>query len=191
MERKDKENLSHFRKRKKDAFEIRFLYPLAVRGFVEKMAGTGMERFESYKDMGMARQGGARGSGRGGGRERGRERGRVEGEGGEGGGGRDGEGEGDGGEGEDPERRDNDNNEEEEGRGRGRGRERGRESVLQNLRELDTSSGGGTFLDVLTRTRTCVLTIYFLTINPIVSSEFIFFPILTYCLACISRLSLC
>lgn len=178
MERKDKENLSHFRKRKKDAFEIRFLYPLAVRGFVEKMAGTGIERFGSYKEMGMARQGGVRGSGRGGGRGRGR----VE-EGGGGGGGRDGEGEG---EGEDRERRDNDNDEDDDGeqgregredRGRGRGRERGRERVLQNLRELDTSSGGGTFLDVLTRTHTCVLTIYFLIINLIVafvSSSFLF-----------------
>jgi hypothetical protein len=62
MERKDKEDTSVFRKRKKDAFEIRFLYPLVVRGFVEKMAG--IERHGGYKEVAFSKERGGRGSGR-------------------------------------------------------------------------------------------------------------------------------
>ena len=129
MERKDKENLSLSRKRKKDAFEIRFLYPFAVRGFVEKMAG--IEK-SGYKGVVFSKQGDGRGSGEeegdGGRREGGREDRGSEG-------------------GRECGRRDSEEGGGREGRegGRGRGSGRGREGEMENLRELDTSSGGGTY----------------------------------------------
>ena len=144
MERKDKEDTSGFRKRKKDAFEIRFLYPLVVRGFVEKMAGI-EKHGGGYKEVAFSKERGGRGSGR---REGGGYGDGEDGEGGEGERGSEG--------GRDGRRRRRQGNEEDEGdeedrggrveEGGGRGRERGRE--IERLREMDTSSGGGTCADV-------------------------------------------